>query len=135
MVHLEPGRLFLAIHTPVRFAQVPLEADPRNIDNLRRGFQQSLEYVQGILDVLLQDRGLFPGRERAGKHDPGSAAALLLLAAAGFPSPSAPSGPARLRWAAPWSAFMIIGLRGLSGGGASLLPHRRSESAPRPMRQ
>ena len=60
VVHLEPGRLFLAIHTPVRFAQVPLEADPRNIDNLRRGFQQSLEYVQGILDVLLQDRGLFP---------------------------------------------------------------------------
>ena len=60
VVHLEPGRLFLAIHTPVRFAQVPLEADPRNIDNLRRGFQRSLEYVQGILNVLLQDRDLFP---------------------------------------------------------------------------
>lgn len=60
VVHLEPGRLFLAIHTPVRFAQVPFDADPRNIDNLRRGFQRSLEYVQGILDVLLQDRDLFP---------------------------------------------------------------------------
>ena len=60
VVHLEPGRLFLAIHTPVRFAQVPLEADPRNIDNLRWGFQRSLEYVQGILNVLLQDRDLFP---------------------------------------------------------------------------
>lgn len=60
VVHLEPGRLFLAIHTPVRFAQVPFDSDPRDIDNLRRGFQRSLEYVQGILDVLLQDRGLFP---------------------------------------------------------------------------
>lgn len=60
VAQLEPGRLFLAIHTPVRFAQVPFGADPRNIDNLRRGFQQSLEYVQGVLNVLLQDRGLFP---------------------------------------------------------------------------
>lgn len=60
VVHLEPGRLFLAIHTPVRFAQVPLDADPSDIDNLRRGFQRSLEYVQGILNVLLQDRDLFP---------------------------------------------------------------------------
>ena len=60
MVHLEPGRLFLAIHTPVRFAQVPFDADPSDIDNLRRGFQRSLEYVQGILNVLLQDRDLFP---------------------------------------------------------------------------
>lgn len=60
VVHLEPGRLFLAIHTPVRFAQVPFDADPRNIDNLRWGFQRSLEYVQGILNVLLQDRDLFP---------------------------------------------------------------------------
>ena len=60
VVHLEPGRLFLAIHTPVRFAQVPFDADPRDLNNLRRGFQRSLEYVQSILDVLLQDRDLFP---------------------------------------------------------------------------
>ena len=60
VVHLEPGRLFLAIHAPVRFAQVPFDADPSDIDNLRRGFQRSLEYVQGILNVLLQDRDLFP---------------------------------------------------------------------------